>query len=286
MKLVQIALATMLCAASATAHAQNTRYNELKGTTDAILALMEAENTKSDFCKGYVGRAVTFTSFVALTRNLPNASGKGEYETTPQYDARMASALSWKAASPSILPIPIDRAYVEYNADLEVMIVKATAFKAGRYSDAEGANAFYPPNTVNGGARASYGVSTTKLVRSYTATTRAGIQFRTSLYERRTDALHLTNTRFFGEMKRLERPVMLFEAPLARAPQMRGSIKLAVVVEQRYPFLFHGLSGPFSATLSQANTYNDDTTVAVVGAKCGLVLDAQNRVLASADISE
>lgn len=268
------------------AGAQATRFDELKAATDDVAALIDAEARKSALCKGYVGQVVTPASFGALTAGLPDSSPKGEFETTAQYRVRIAGAARQSSGRPFIVVVPVNRDHLRYEADDQTMFVEAGAFRVGQFSDEPGADAsasLSRPEGLSDGTRIFHSVGPARLVRSYSARSRSGVPFRVTESERTTNALYVTTPKLFGFARASSSPVMGWRVPLARAPQVKATLKLALAVEPRTPFLWRGSLGPTVPSLARPDVYKERTVVAVVAARCGLVLDAQNRVLAAMD---
>ncbi|MEJ6011524.1 hypothetical protein [Novosphingobium aquae] len=263
------------------------QFDDLKNQTEGITNLVDAENTKSALCKSYVGKRVVPTTFNALATILPKRTVKGEFETTAQYQAKIASTPNHDPANLSVLVVPIDRTFVRYDADIGIMLVSAGALNTGEYSEQTGAEA---SALLAVGTNASKGTpvfvgQSERIIRTYAAHNLFGAAFRVSEIDRTTQALHLTNTRLFPFAKRETSPVMGFEVPLAAAPSAKQSLRTALVVRPQAPFfLSYNFKGP-EPTASKPNGYIDRTSILVAEAQCALVLSAQNQVLASVDTS-
>lgn len=268
------------------AGAQATRFDQLKAATDDIAALLDADGRKSALCKGYIGQVTSPASFALLTTGLPDTSPKGEFETTAQYQARLAGAARQPTGRPFIVSVPANRDRLRYEADDKTMFVEAGAFRVGQFSDEAGAElsaSISIPEGLNGGTRIFHSVGAAKLIRSYSARSRSGVPFKVTEFERMTHALYVTAPKLFGFARAKESPVMGFEVPLTRAPQLKAGLSLALAIEPRAPFQWKGSFGPTVPSLGTPNVYKERTIVAVVAARCGLVLDSQNRVLAAMD---
>lgn len=262
--------------------------DELKNQTEDITNLIDAENAKSALCKSYVGKLVVPATFNALATTLPKRTVKGEFETTAQYQARIAATPNSGSANLSVLVLPVDRSFVRYDADIGVMLVSAGALNTGEYSEQTGAEAsasLAVRNNVGRGTPVFVGQNE-KVIRTYVAHNLFGAAFRVSEIERTTQALHLTNTRLFPFAKRDTSPIMGFEVPLAAAPRSKQSLRIALAVLPQAPFfLSYIFKGP-EPTASEPNRYTDRASIIVAEAQCALVLNAQNQVLASVDASK
>ncbi|WP_404479324.1 hypothetical protein [Novosphingobium sp. BL-52-GroH] len=260
---------------------------ELKRKTADITNLINAENAKSDLCKRYVGTVVTPTSFDALVQGLPKIAAKGEYETTAQYEARKSATLS-RATGLSVLVVPTDRDYAQYVADDQALFVQAGAFQAGEYS---------PNAKAVIAAWSALGDETPKgiglfiaekerVLRTYNAQNGFGATFRVSVIDRDTKALHLTTEKLFPFAQWKSSPVMGLELPLAKAPQVRQTFKVALVLKPVAPYVRSDFFDEAPPTADSPEKANDRVTLLVAEPKCGLVLDSTMHVLASADVGQ
>ncbi len=257
---------------------------ELKQKSADIINLIEAENAKSDLCKAYVGKVVTPTTFDALAQTLPKIAEKGEYETTAQYEARKAAALSRAPTGLSVLVLPTDRKYAEYVADDQALFVQAGAFGAGHYSANVGSE--FAAWSARDDAPKGIGLFVAEkeqVLRTYNAQNGFGATFQVSVINRDTKALHLTTEKLFPFAHWNPSPVMGMDLPLAKAPQVRQTFKVALVLKPVAPFVVSGLFDESPPTASEPAKYNDRATLLVAEPKCGLVLDSTMHVLASAD---
>jgi len=257
---------------------------ELEQKTANIINVINAENAKSDLCKRYVGTVVTPTTFDALVQGLPKIAAKGEYETTAQYEARKSASPSGAPTGLSVLVLPTDRDYAQYNADDQALIVQAGAFQSDSYSPdgrAEVVAMLAARNAPNG--IGVFVAENRRVLRTYTAQNRFGATYRVSAINRHTKALHLTAKKLFSFADWDTSPVMGMDLPLAKAPQVRQTFKVALVLKPVAPYNVRYELDPSQPTASDPAEYTDRATVLVAEPKCGLVLDSTMHVLASAD---
>lgn len=261
------------------------QFADLQNQTEDITNLVEAENSKSALCKGYVGQQVVPATFNAISLTLPKASAKGELETTAQYNTRVASTAQYGPVKVAVLALPIDRSFVRYDADLRVMLVSAGALNTGEYSEEAGAeaSAVLATGTLSGKGTPVFVAQSAKVVRTYVAHNLFGAAFKVSEIDRSTHALHLTNSRLFPFAKRDSSPIIGFEVPLAAARGTKQTLRLALVLKPQAPFLLsYTFVGP-EPKATDPNRYTDRSSVMVAEAQCALVLGANNQVLASVD---
>lgn len=284
---IAFAATTLLTSAmSSPAHAQDAKFNELKRATDNISAVINAENNKSALCKSYVGKVASLTGFETLARTVPKITEKSEFETTAQYQARIAAAKALTPGGPYILMLGADRDHIHYDADLQGMIVEAGAFRTGQYSDeplADLAAWGVTDAAPSGGTPMFHSRGVAKLAKTYSAMSRSGVPFQVSEFERHTNSLYVTSSQLFGFAKDKGSWVMAFDVSQARAPQLKEALKLALVVTPQSPYLYKHSMGPIVPSLSNRSVYKEFVTVAIVKANCALALDGQNRVVTSMD---
>lgn len=111
-------LAPLVCTCLALPALAVAPADELKNQTEDMTNLVDAENAKSALCKSYVGKLVVPATFNALATTLPKRTVKGEFETTAQYQARIAATPNSGSANLSVLVLPVDRSFVRYDADM------------------------------------------------------------------------------------------------------------------------------------------------------------------------
>lgn len=261
---------------------------ELKQKTADITNLINAENAKSDLCKRYVGTVVTPTTFDALVQALPKIAVKGEYETTAQYEARKSAALSRAPTGLSVLVVPTNRDYAQYVADDQALFIQAGAFNAGEYSS--NAKAVIAAWSARGDETPKgsglFIAEKERVLRTYNAQNGFGATFRVSVIDRETKALHLVTNELFPFAKWKSSPVMGLDLPLAKAPQVRQTFKVALVLKPVAPYVRSDIFDEAPPTADNPEKANDRVTLLVAEPKCGLVLDSTMHVLASADAGQ
>lgn len=252
-----------------------------------LIALFDAEEAKSPMCKGYEGKIVTPTAFSTLVQRLSGPSPKGEFETTAQYQARLAATSASVPTSPVVVTIPVDRDYLSYNADNSLMLVQAGAFGDGEFSDVVDvqltANYFgLIPKGIPEGIKVAHSRSE-RLVRTRTMRSGLGIDVKVSDIDRFSNGFYIASPKLFTFAKRDDSPVMFFKAAPARAQSLKQTVRIALAVVPKAPYVFRAEQPAAVPTLRNPVQYEDKLTAIYVDAKCALVLDAQSRVLASMD---
>lgn len=263
---------TILAALTAAHAAAQDSYSRVRREAQDFNALAAAENSKSALCRGYVSQTVTPTPFAALTKKL--AAGSRAASTN----------------SPVVLTIAIDRDHVRYDAEAGAMFVSAGAFPAAGFSAA--AQADVVSNLallgskidvpMTGGAKIALGESQ-RVVGTEMGRNILGQPVRISNVERHTRGLYLGKGTLFPSAQDDDSPVTAFELPKAQATAARTTLRAAVVIVPQAPYFLSG-SGPGAAANAQQPVhYVERWSIVVAEPKCALILDARNKVLASAD---
>lgn len=277
--------AALVCGCLALPALADDQFADLKNQTEDITNLIDAENSKSALCKSYVGKPVAPTTFAALAVSLPKVATKGEFETTAQFQARIASTAPRGPAKLAVLVLPVDRSFVRYDADIGAMFVSAGSLNSGEYSDETGAeiSAIMATRSISSKGTPVFVEQRSKVVRTYAAQNLFGASFRVTEIDRTTHAVHLANVRLFPFAKRDSSPIMSFEVSQALARRTKETLRLALIIKPKAPFVLSYTFEGSNPTALEPNHYTDRATVMVAEAQCALVLDDHNQVIASAD---
>ena len=279
-------VAMSLWPSTAMAQASVTEERELQRASEEIAALIEAENRKSALCKSYEGQQVMVTTFDGLVRGLPKYTPKGEFETTAQFDARVDAAKKTPPTGPSVLVLPTNQKYIEYDAYLSLMRVQAGAFDEGRFHEdfmADATSSYFTREFKRGRTAVPHSDSK-RLLSTYRAQTRLGVPFTISKYDLKVNGIYVTADKLFSYAKDKDSFVMGFEVQVAQAARVKPTLKVALVVEPDLPFLMTDTSDDERRpALDWPNEYTYRSSIAFVKPRCALVLDGQSRVLAAMD---
>ena len=255
------------------------------------VAMVDAETGKSTFCKAYDGKPITLTAFDTLTARLKAPAPKGEYETSEQYRARQASRKP--TGGPVAVAVPLDRAYLRYDADARAILVLAGAIRTGNFNDAVQANIGAEIAMISAKARLGNGFRVTvplpgseRTIRAGTARNVFGATIKTADVERTTRALSLVGSKLFPFAHGDGSMVTGVPSPIAQAPAMKAALRGAIVIEPESPFLINNRMPGAAATNTNPIHYTELSTIVVARPRCALVLDGQSRVVASVDVGD
>lgn len=267
--------------------AQETRLQQAQKNADDILGLYDAEARKTELCKSYVGQVVKPAAFAALAAQLSSPAPKGEFETTAQYNARVAAARQPVPEGPVIITLPTDREFISYNADTGAMFVQAGAFGAGKFSDIVDVQVTADyfglvPKELATGSAIPHSMSE-RQVRTYTARTGLGLEVKVSEIERQSNGLYISSPKLFPFAKSNRSAVAFLEAKPPQAQQLKLTLKVALALLPKAPYVFRTEQPGAAPTARSPVQYEDKLTALYGDAKCALVLDSANRVLASVD---
>jgi len=262
--------------------------DDLHRKVAAYTAFIDAENSKTLLCKTYLGTTVAPTSFDLLAPGLAGAGPKNEFETTAQYQRRQTAAASVQPAKAVIVTIPVDRNYVRYDADVGAIMIYAGAFPTGHYSEAFRADlaAYGAVSAYHmlDGPKLQVGVGEViRVLSTATARTVLGVPIRVTNAERHTKGLILSTDRLFGFARDDDSTIMGFEASQAVAPRLKQNLRTAIVINPEPPYVMTGSQNGEAATAQTPTHYTERSTVIAAKPLCGLVIDVQGKVLATAD---
>lgn len=232
-------------------------------------ALVAAEDGKSTLCSGYLGQTITPTPFAAFPQKMTSAN----------------------RAAPVVLAVPINRDYLRYDAEAGAMFVSAGAFPANGFSAAAQADAVSNVALLGagidapilGGAKVAIGESE-RVLSTQMGRNIFGQPVRVSNVERHTRGLYLGKGRLFPLARNAGSAVMAFDLPKAQATTAKTTLRAAVVVIPRAPYLLTGSGPGAAANAQQPAHYIERWSIVVARPQCALILDDRSKVLGSADI--
>jgi len=144
--------------AASPATAQQT-FDSLKRKSDNVLALIDAEDRKSELCAGFENKPVKLTPFSFFGSRKEDFAPKGEFETTAAYKNRVSAAKNAMSGT-YVLDMPVDRDFISYDADHKTLTVEVGAFGEGFISKEAGAEAaawgIIPQEALNTGIELPY----------------------------------------------------------------------------------------------------------------------------------
>lgn len=277
----QIVVAAFLVASqpfSAAAQRKPT-FEEMVRRTDHIAALSNAEENIPELCRGYIGKIIRPATFDALSQGL-GVEKKGEFETTASFETRRAAARRWTGGW-EVLALPTDRAHVRYDADAGAMTIEAGAFGAREFSDEIGAQMAASLSAQDEGKKRGAPIpysTTERPVRSYVAQNGFGARMQVTEIARHTRALYESETALFANATDRDSPVMVFGVPAVRARAAKATLRVALLLKPRPPYLVvTDLDRP---QVTGPTDYIDKASVLHVSSACAFTLDGANRVLA------
>lgn len=248
-----------------------------------------AVNTMPTTCEGYVGRHVkpmTIEEALAPYRNL---TPKDEFESTSAYRARRATEMRNFATGPIfILKRPEDQKFIHYDADSRVFKISgyafhntnmnyASAFRAAQFSN------LYTGISINDNAA----VITTadRLTGSYQASNALGARITVNNLDRITTAIFdhangIVGPSLFPAGKGSDAWLGTIKAEPTEAKHLKTEIMLAFLVTPKEPFAVFGEHKPYNATISNPNDITEHFSILIATIHCGLVLDANNNIIA------
>lgn len=254
----------------------------------AIAAGVACDANAQDVCGAYISQTIAVRSFSAIAAELPLDLRKDEFETTDQFQARVATTSS--AAQPRILDRPVDKqtfpAPLEYDADAGTLKVRQSAFQWGTtewWRAARRATAGEVASVVPGWNVATVISRTSRTTGSYNATNAFGVRrevFRSVLT---TQGVFDRGGREGDEDMFVVGPddvVGQISMPSEEARTAKARLRFALVIQPKWPFLVSGSDLKSGPSIDDAREVHEDYQVMFADVLCGLVVD-QGVVVAS-----
>lgn len=260
-------------------------------TLIVVTVLMVAPSLASaQTCDSYVGKTVALNSFVAVAAALKKTPAiKGEYETTTQYEARIAAA---KVTTPEVIILPgtFSAKYATYDADAGAVKIQAYALRNVNtsYTNVFGYGSTYYEKVKyssldNIDAVLAESEATTG---TYTASNAYGAKAVVTKITRIDQAL------FEGEADYSKRDLFVDQKPgidaalgsipmsIAEAQAFKVGGKVAFVAKPKWPFYAEG-TRIYEPKITSPTEINNVIQVIVADIQCGLVLSPASKVLAA-----
>lgn len=239
-------------------------------------------------CQHYVGQVIepkTFDAAVAAYAAIPS---KSEFETTAQFQARKAAALANVEAGDLIVALnPTDRKYFQYDADAQVLRIIRYAFDNVSFAAWE---AFYSAGLYN-----KIPVSTAfnidlvvsqedRETGTYEASNAYGAKAQILKIDRTSKVIFQRAARSYDDQlfpSANKEPYSVGQLQLSpeQAIALKPGLKLAISVSPKEPFFVSGTHKPGKTTLQNPRDISEHFSVLFADFKCGLVTDAENKVL-------
>lgn len=243
-------------------------------------------------CGGYLGQVVTPLSFDSVATRFGSISPKSEYETTAQYEARRASAVGSSTGPFIIEKTPEGSDQFPYDADIQQLRIMPFAFDntflpaweifySARLDRALGVSTsgnidvvVSQRNQITGSYKATNGFGATVTVASTTRTTKA-------IFDRGPLGGNSDDNLFPGSITRDYKvnPIGTLRLTPSEASVLKPSLRIALVVVPRAPYLVKGSTRLGNVTVRNPNDVTVDFTVLTADIQCGLVMDGSGRVL-------
>lgn len=249
----------------------------------AAAAAFVTSAAQGQTCASYIGQTITPKAFEQAIAALGNASPKGEFETTAQYQARIGGG----STGPLIISKrPEDPKFFEYSADAQMLTIKSYAF---HNTDAEWWGAFYQAKPAGITASTSFNravvISQTKTpTGSYKAQNGFGASANVIKVNQVTNSIFETESPYrqwgiFAE----ENGGIVGSIPMdvETAQRLKPTLKIAFVAVPKPPFLVQGSQSVGETTISNPTDVTERFRILIADLQCGLLTDGTNKVLAA-----
>jgi hypothetical protein len=249
-----------------------------------IVASTWASAATAQTCSNYVGQVVAPKTFEQAIAAFGNVAPKGEFETTAQYQARIATGGAGGALI--VAKKPEDAKYFEYDADNQVLNVKSYAFHNTNMGWWE---AFYKAKPVGVMASASSNLAivvsqsekpagTYSAQNSYGASTTVTKINRTTYSIFESEAPLGDRNMFVGEKGGMLGSISM---DIATAQRVKPALKIAFVVVPKAPYLVQGSQTVGKTTINNPTDVTEHFKIMIADMQCGLLTDGSDKVLAA-----
>lgn len=258
----------------------------------AILVSLMGEADAEQVCAAYVGQTVSPQRLQTVMATYSKLPVKGEFETTAAYNERRKAAITPQGTSITIaVPPQHDPSFI-YDADTQLLQVRLAAF-GGHIIQASGiaiaAPQMPPHSTYNIDAVLE---STSKVSGSYVGQNAFGAKTKVTKRELSTLAIFdrsdpkslLTDYRInylFETMDQKHSVVGGIPMSAADAKVMKPSLKVALAVMPKEPYLIQGTRSSGDVTIEDPDDVTEHFSILIADIQCGLVLDGKNNVIAA-----
>lgn len=240
-----------------------------------------------NICEPYLGQTVQPLQATALWKQLASLpTVKGEYETTPAFEKRVADAIS-SITGPAIVEIPIQRSYITYDADSRRLDIQSYAFANGttRYSGVFGyGTPFYE--------KIKYGVSDNIDIvlpseethdGNYMGTNAMGVKVRVTKVKRFTKVIFeregQSGESLFPNLIEHDSPVLSFnDVTPDIAKKVKETSRAAIVYMPKTPYFAAGKFPWGDPTIENPKDIDETIEVAIGDIQCALFLNSSGVV--------
>lgn len=228
----------------------------------------------------YLGKKITPVSFEYVKNILTTIPKiKSEYETTTTFHSRQSEVLK-NVPKIFVLQVPLDKKYVKYNADEQLLIIDTYAVDNAniRYEGVFGyGTPFYEKIDYINDRNMDVVISSKEyFFGSYWASNAFGVKAKVSRSKRITSAV------FDGVGALFDRDDYLakLKANRTQAQLIKASLKAALVIMPKYPYYVRGKVLWDDPTIYSPLDIDEDLNVIIADIQFVLITDSVNNVLA------
>lgn len=276
----------------------NSTIEDIKVTAVTPMDPPIKETNETNICSSYVGQTVSRISFDTAFLRFAKLTPKDEFETTAQYEARTTAVVGSFGNAGLVISVPIDRDYLEYDADKQEMQIGAYAFGVPGISPTEASMAAWSVIEDTGtDAELSENVlvassSFSRITGSRAVQNGLGIKATLREIERTTKGIFDRPIPDEGRLPRKQSWIFpnayasphwvgsITISPTA-ARMLKTTMQLAFVVRPKAPYIAKGTFDEFARANKGLEEVTEKVSLLIADVQCGLALDAKESVLAS-----
>lgn len=248
--------------------------------------------TLTTACDSYLGQRITPVSIdtvIATLSRLP--SQRGEFETTSQFDARVADALDNVAGS-YIVRATFNAKHATYDADGQRFRVESFAIGHGQpYWHTVFGYGHPLHGQVEYDSYENIGISVSDsetVIGTYRASNAFGVATRVTEIRRNDKAIFERKAAFGEDLysppgSDTYRTKIIAEIPAdpAIAPNLKNTMKAALVIAPKSPWVAAGRGHLAPPTIDNPQSVEQVVSAVIADIQCALITDGKNKVIAA-----
>ncbi|RYD86058.1 MAG: hypothetical protein EOP84_00360 [Verrucomicrobiaceae bacterium] len=249
-----------------------------------VSALLALPASAQEACEDLVGKTIQTSGFEATTKPFAKLPPKDEFETTEQYETRLAQATSGLPTT-LFIPVPFSAEYAPYNADKQQFEIDSYAV-VNLPIDWISVFSVTEPFQDHGKDIGMFVEQQEKPTGSYQATNAFGTKAKivkvtttTSLIHDRRDKDYLSD--ILPKRGYTEKVAWNLAATPDAARQLKGKLRAAVMIAPKAPYFLELSGHTRPPTLSLPIEESPKYRVLFADIRCIVITDDRNEVLVS-----
>jgi hypothetical protein len=254
-----------------------------------LVVAITFHSNAQDICASYLEKVIQPIApdvLWGILANVPNV--KGEYETTVAFEGRVADAMK-PLAHQVVVEVPIQRKFITYNADKQIIDVQKYAFSNSttKYDGVFGYGSPFYDKVEYGSENIDVVFSDSEsTIGSYIGTNAMGVKIRVTKVKRITKSIFERkagfNENLFPAQIKYDDPVVSWKnVPPDVAKKVKESARVAFVYVPKPPYFATGKFPWGDPTIQNPKEIDERIDVAIGDIQCALLLNSVGKVYAA-----